>query len=299
MVGVLWRIILSKMKIAVNMLALVLILICTSIEEISCQDDSETEDLQSVYSFFNNKTVNMCFFCDKHCRELIEERYSMEEFFKEIGDIITKNFHNSNLNLTIAIKDVYEFKKNINLEKYDNGKGGKDQLSVISKNFWEHKDFYKQMKAKYNCGVGYVLQPFNDAFWKTSSKEGISTMFGLCQEDGYGVVELNAEDVRATATLLSHELGHEMGMYHDDANLDPSVFAMDKNSQYKKYVEDILKWCGPDNDNGCKDIAGACIMNPAPNAFSPYPSMFSECSVAYLKYYITIPLSEYNHSCIY
>jgi len=283
------------MKIAVFLLALASILISISIQE----DREESVAMKSVYSKTDDRIINMCFFCDKHCRTLIEEKNSLDKYFKEIGDVITKNFHNSNLNITIAITDIYKFKKNIKMKKYSHNKVGKEQLPVVSENFWKHNNFYKSMKDKYDCGVAFLLQTFKDTFWKDSSKDGVSTLYGLCRDDGYGVVKLEGNDPRGTATLLTHELGHEMGMNHDNEQLDPSVFAMAQSPEYQQYVVDILKWCGPGKDNGCKDRSGACIMDPAPLAFSPYPSTFSECSIAYLEYFLTIPISLYDHGCIH
>lgn len=165
---------------------------------------------------------------------------------------------------------------------------------------------YKKWQAAYKCAAGFLVQGPEDAFWKTCTKDGVAKLFGICQPYGYGLVKVEFP-IEKMATLVAHELGHEFGFSHDDDEIDEPYRLMSEDPIFKDYVTGIMENCGSENDIGCDDPTGVCIMDPNPTKeypknrirgkVYPYPSKYSKCSMAYLDFVINFPFI-YDTTCL-
>ena len=77
-----------------------------------------------------------------------------------------------------------------------------------------------------------------------SGVQGIASMFGVCRPDGYGICRLYSGEAERTANIIAHELGHVMGVYHDNGRsaADSMYILYHDVLSRKSYISDAVLW---------------------------------------------------------
>jgi len=222
------------------------------------------------------KQLKVCFFCDKFCQAEIG---NFKQYFGKIAQVATSKFQNSGIDIDVVINYMQKTKRPVPLLKYSKGKGGTAGLNLANTNFWKYSLNFQTWIDGHGCGIGFLLSSGKDRFWSKCPKVGVATMFGACQKKGTGTLKIFKDPVKM-GTLLSHEIGHQLGISHDGAKIDPSFERMKKAMpQTAKIIDPILKNCGPGS-------GGGFIMKPSPISGTPYPTQYSKCSKAYINFFL-------------
>lgn len=177
----------------------------------------------------------------------------------------------------VSISAVKYSRKSQPLKKYSNKMKGEKGLEKARILFWKNR--FEKMQKTNRCGVGFLLSSARDSFWKTCAKDGIAGVATACKTEGTGILKLTT-DAERLGTLLAHEVGHQLAMSHDCDPVDNLKPLANVSVEIAEVVNPILDNCGP------KHCKRGSIMDPAPLAYSPYPSKYSKCSRAYYNFFI-------------
>jgi len=247
--------------------------------------------------------IAVCIFCDDRCSDQITNtgRYEeSKEYFDDVIDEMNTMLHDLDDSINLEVKFMLIPGMVVELSWFMEGEDssrGEDLLDHINEAFWVGTGL-NDMAVGYGCDVEYLVGASNDPAWNhMGSVAGIAGMFQMCMQS-FSTVEFSSDPTRM-AQLMSHEMGHLMGIYHDGP-LDSSFTSLDSYFQpgaalaacaaeYTALTDDCT-W----QDVGCEEWS--CIMDPAPSG-----STFSDCSKAYYNMWqclIEVMPQYYSDACV-
>jgi len=237
--------------------------------------------------------INMCYFCDATC--LATLKASPQGAVNYLGQV-TNGIQDRVRTLMGASTTVsmqgYLLKfpvpaRTYLLFKSGSFKGkGLELLSNVATNFWKvwvparytNKKPLYDFTSRQGCDVNFLIVSRYDALWgpKYAGRiDGEASTMGICAKHSFGMVKLNPDPVMM-ATLISHEVGHLLGLYHDAGPLEAGWAGNCAKFPGMPVCPALTSACKNGN-HGCPNGEGNCIMNPAVGTESQY----SACSKAY------------------
>jgi len=235
----------------------------------------------------------MCVFCDAMCiKQITAAGYTTDTYF----GAITKDMNAFLDGIDAGGMFTLSYKLMPGSDTYldwfgDSTLTGEQLMVAINNNFWKKSGLYK-LATSYGCDVDFLISSGSDPAWsKLSPVSGVANMMQLCQAS-YSTVKMS-DDPSATASLVMHEFGHMVGLYHDGP-LDKAYTSM------AKYFEDggILAACSSQYDaltaNCVEGVSGIMSAVVGGTAYSP-------CSSAYFKMFtclVNVMPSWYSTSCV-
>jgi len=132
------------------------------------------------------------------------------------------------------------------------------------------------------CDAQFVMVSPYDPMWDYSNGiDAVANTMAMCGDESYGLVKAN-QDVDAMATLQAHELGHILGMMHDEP-FDAAHYPCQH-----PVIATECGWvtgnCSDAINQNCADDSGSCVMVASVNG----EETFSGCSAAYMTLYVKI-----------
>jgi len=255
--------------------------------------------------------INMCYFCDTTCvTTLGMPANQVLNYMSDVtagiqrrlatlmGSGVTVNRYGYLLQFPMPAQTYLLFKSGS-----FNGKG-LELLSHIAQNFWANwkpaqiKKALNEFLVQNGCDINFLMVSSYDDVWTdqfAGQIAGEAITMGICTGHAFGMVKLN-KDTEAMASLLAHEVGHTLGLYHDGA-LSP--LWVNACAQFPGFptCADLKAKCTAGNSQ-CADGEGNCIMNPR---IGPNDVQYSECSKAYWAGFVemaSIPGLPYSLDCI-
>lgn len=235
----------------------------------------------------------MCVFCDDMCLDQIAGAgYSTDGYFDAI--VADMNTMLSGVDAGSAFSLAFKLIPGspIYLQWFaDRGLTGEELLTAVNDAFWEGTGLY-DLANGYGCDVDFMVSSSSDPSWDAmGSVAGIANMMQLCQMS-FSVVKMYSNP-HTTASLMMHEFGHMIGMYHD-GNLDTGYTSLESYFAPGQML------------GGCSDeytalteqcVAGASgIMSAVIGG-----NEFSSCSEAYFNMFLCLAEvmpNYYSTACV-
>uniref|UniRef100_A0ACB8F9Z7 Uncharacterized protein n=1 Tax=Sphaerodactylus townsendi TaxID=933632 RepID=A0ACB8F9Z7_9SAUR len=163
----------------------------------------------------------------------------------ELANYVDAMFSSLNIQIVLVGLDIWIKENFIDV---DMGSAG-DVLSAFAA--WRQKTLMKQPRND----VGHLIigrQPFG-------STVGMAFVGTVCNRDlGGSISTFNHEDVIAHASIVAHELGHNLGMDHDDKRC-PGSYIMHSSANGSK---NFSSCSSNDFENLILKGGGSCLRNP-------------------------------------
>jgi len=235
--------------------------------------------------------INMCYFCDSTCRTTLGMSVAATKtYLDKVTQQVQMRLQNLLGSSTSIVRHGFVHQLNPPTKSYLIFKSGKfhnkgvDLVSHIGNNFWRLwkpsktggktlNDYFKSN----GCDVNVLMVSRYDNLWidaNAGAVDGAATSFGICTDFSYITVKTK-NDAAEMGTIISHEIGHLLGLYHDGA-LNSGWVSECRDNMYSECR--VLKEKCTAKDHGCEDGQGNCVMNAAMKV----ETAFSECSAAYL-----------------
>jgi len=247
-----------------------------------------------------NLNIKMCYYCDANCIAYIgtskTDSASVYTYLRSVTALIETKL-NTIPGYSFTLVPHYAW-----LMSYDKrflywkGKSftgsGVSLMGDVSTNFWNVWKFpgaddktLTDIALEKGCDAEFLLVDPYDSLWNYGDGvSAVANMMGICSKQAFGMVKAN-KNVERMATLMAHEFGHIMGMFHD-GNLDQSYGMCDRLVTISAGVItpamcDTLREQCTARTHHCADGQQNCVMSAAVGRETKY----SGCSKAYLDMY--------------
>jgi len=250
--------------------------------------ESRTEFLNTDKKAVTNYHINMCFYCDDNCLAKIGGTDNVGNYYDDIASRVQtmlNTIYPSKYQFTTSAAHKIMPKKAIPFlyfkKKADTSKNAV-LLSNVNENFWTFKGLYQQSMDA-GCDADFLTVSADDMLWASNyvgSVSGIANMMAMCSGYAFSAVKLNPDSTRM-ATLIAHELGHILGMGHDEAG--ESGMDCNFSGQYAVLntpCNKVATECTA-STHGCADGQNNCLMSASVGRETKY----STCSKAYFDWY--------------
>jgi len=264
--------------------------------------------------------LNVCVWCDKRCRDQITAAgFSKSEYFSQVMGHLNTMVGDLDPEIQLTMAYLVNFRADAtgtyfaaypDLDPADEPEGytfemswytgsnlhDVDQLTHINDAFWDGQQLYSAMTPP--CDIDYWIGSSSDSVWRTlGGIEGIANMDSMCLSS-YMTVKQSSDPV-SMAQIMAHELGHTVGIYHDDEGVNnwfiQNARYFDEGQMLSACSEEysaITDSCHGGSDCGCDDEAGymfmgefkhMCLMNSV-----VFGSTYSDCSRAYYDMFLCL-----------
>jgi len=249
-------------------------------------------------------SINLCYFCDERCKQdILSSGYmGAYHFFNDLTAIITTELNSLN-GYFFTVFNLIILEPGINVEgrwyltNYDDPKA---MLNSVNTNFWGTTNLW-QAGLAFGCDAGINAVSESDGLWSDQfcgSMDGIANMFQICNSMSYATVKL-VRNLPKMATLMAHELGHLLGMYHD-GDLDAAYTNYEGWFLGTPQVADLytaLRGNCTIVSHECINGQYQCIMNGYVNT----QAVFSKCSKCYFDMFFALAVfwpNDYMTACM-
>jgi len=235
--------------------------------------------------------INMCYFCEKSCKDYIRSIWDMEEddFARSLTAEVETELKTLNDNFQLNMTWVGTYPASLSMTQFIGSSVITDaeaRITAANDNLWAQ--LFDSFAAQ-NCDVAFTLvEPGDDIF--DGGIRGIARVNTICKDASYGTVSL-FNNIPKIADLLTHELGHVLGIYHDGDG--PNLA-----SQITERYPDEMAAINAD----CANVGNTRhVMNPLGDLAVGHDKHFSECSKRYFALYVQLEIwSEtlYSLACL-
>jgi len=220
---------------------------------------------QSKRSGVDN-VIDICYFCDSNCEAALNgdgsDHTAMNAYFASITEELSANL--ASLDPILSANYYYTAYPGFGIELAWFG----SDMEQVNNAFWSTDNLFASAH-EFGCDTAFAVVAQSDALMSASGTTGVANLYSICGDNSFGIVA--AGD--SIAPLLSHEVGHLLGMYHTDAAVDLDNFASVRDLYPTEYNA-LLANC-PDESCG-----NTCIMNPV---VSNIADTYGECGRAYYE----------------
>ncbi|KAI0230003.1 hypothetical protein LSAT2_019596 [Lamellibrachia satsuma] len=162
--------------------------------------------------------VTSCCFRQREFIELILRDNSPRNYFTDVVELTSKVFAKSGVPVAVHVGRVdLPSNQTISLDSlaglFPNNSNNGIMLGRTVRVYWSHDNWKRLLNLNDNCHFGVLVT--QDALLKGHVIAGYANIASLCSYNPYGLLQLQMKK-SSTSELLAHELGHALGMYHDD-----------------------------------------------------------------------------------
>jgi len=236
----------------------------------------------------------MCYFCDKTCLATLKTSASgAVDFLNQVTSGIEARMKTLMGASTTVSMQGYLLKFPVPAKSYLLFKSGRSRatgvelLANVANNFWDvwvprrytQRQPLNTFTQTQGCDVNMLLVSQYDNLWTSryaGDIDGEAASFGICVGHAFGIVKLKPNAAQM-ATLLSHEVGHLLGLFHDGPL---ATMWAEHCTAYPDMPQcaALTAQCTAASHN-CPNGQAQCVMNPAVSDEGSY----SECSKAYFE----------------
>lgn len=230
--------------------------------------------------------INICFSGDTNTQLLMERNgyNSSEVYYRDLIDIVNKAVVNLAPSVRVEFLGAQLYTIQMYMLWFNNYDTSEESLRTANTGFWDTAGTFNSYRGL-GCDVAFYTTSEDYAF-DFSNMIGLGNTLAMCGIYSHGMLKL-FDDMERTAILLAHEIGHIIGVYHDDGTMNADYLPL--MDTYPVEVGNIMLACelSPVLD-GCDDPVGICVMDPSPYTTMGAPFMYSDCSHAYYDMYLKL-----------
>jgi len=175
-----------------------------------------------------NVQLNMCYFCDAHCQNWIQQQgyATPHDYYEQLTAEVQKVMGNliPDISLTLCTNcgsaGIWLSVQEVSYKSVTSDASSKDRLTQANEWLWDGTSGGTRVfaeKAQPNgCDIAFGSIHPDDSIFDGIGIIAIANVFAICGPNSHGMVKL-VSNMRTEAMIMSHEIGHLLGIYHDGA----------------------------------------------------------------------------------